>query len=86
VGALDYDAEGGVRRCAILFILWAPDDALIKEKMLYTSSKADFKSHLAGIDAEFQGTEWSELEEIPEMCVDKQLGEIISAVKSANKR
>jgi cofilin len=86
--ALEYDAEGGLRRRAIVFILWAPDGARIKEKMIYSSCKYTLKLSLAGIDAEFQTTELSELQAIRESCAEQGLGEIVSpsVVKSANKR
>lgn len=35
----DYKMDDGSSRDKIVFVLWAPDDAPIKAKMLYTSSK-----------------------------------------------
>ena len=59
----EFDTKDGGKRNKILFILWAPDSAKIKSKMLYTSSKADLKKMLVGIGAEIQGTDNSEIDE-----------------------
>jgi cofilin len=56
-----FDLEGG-RRNKILFILWAPDSAKIKSKMLYTSSKADLRKKLVGVATEIQATDASEID------------------------
>jgi len=53
--------EGGLRQ-KLFFILWAPDTAKIKPKMLYTSTKADFRKKLVGISAEIQATDNSEID------------------------
>eukprot|EP01115_Flamella_aegyptia_P002279 TRINITY_DN136299_c0_g1_i1.p1 TRINITY_DN136299_c0_g1~~TRINITY_DN136299_c0_g1_i1.p1 ORF type:complete len:141 (+),score=65.52 TRINITY_DN136299_c0_g1_i1:84-506(+) len=58
---LEFDVEGA-KRNKILFILWAPDSAKIKSKMLYTSSKADLKKKLVGIGSEIQATDSSEID------------------------
>ena len=52
--------EGGDRN-KILFIVWAPDSAKIKEKMLITSSKDAVKKKLVGISKEIQATDLSEV-------------------------
>jgi len=53
-------ADGG-ERSKILFVLWSPDSAKIKSKMLYTSSKDAFKKALVGIAQDFQATDKSEI-------------------------
>eukprot|EP00041_Stephanoeca_diplocostata_P039571 m.1637074 g.1637074 ORF g.1637074 m.1637074 type:complete len:146 (+) comp25433_c0_seq1:131-568(+) len=53
--------DGGVRMKPC-FILWAPDDAPIKQKMLYASSKDAIKKKLTGIAAEVQGTDMDEVQ------------------------
>eukprot|EP01108_Squamamoeba_japonica_P004034 TRINITY_DN321_c0_g1_i1.p2 TRINITY_DN321_c0_g1~~TRINITY_DN321_c0_g1_i1.p2 ORF type:complete len:144 (-),score=63.82 TRINITY_DN321_c0_g1_i1:79-510(-) len=55
-------ADGGGKRTKILFVLWSPDTAKIKSKMLYTSSKADLRKKLVGIGTEVQATDASEVD------------------------
>jgi cofilin len=89
VAAAEYDAEGGSeRRCALVLIVWVPDTAKIKEKMIYASCKDSLKRALQGIDGEFSATDESELAYIREACAERRLGKVVSpsAVKSANKR
>ena len=57
----EFDLEGG-KRNKILFILWAPDSARVKQKMLYTSSKADLRKKLVGIATEIQATDAAEID------------------------
>ena len=57
----DYEIEGG-KRNKLMFIVWAPDDAPIKEKMLYASSKDGLKKKIVGIQWEVQGTDYEEVE------------------------
>jgi len=59
---LAFTAEDGGQRSKIVFILWAPDSAKIKSKMLFTSSKADLKKKLVGIATEVQATDASEID------------------------
>ena len=55
--------EEGARRDKVLFVLWNPDSAPIKKKMIFTSSLAAFKKMLVGIGAEVQATDRSEIDE-----------------------
>jgi len=57
----EYDADGGVRN-KILFVVWAPDSAKIKAKMLYASSKDAVRKKLVGIGCEVQATDLSEID------------------------
>jgi len=67
----------------IVFVVWAPDSARIKDKMLVASSKAPLKSALQGINYNFQfsdegeaeATEWIDL--IAAAPVMKMAGEVI---------
>jgi len=52
--------DGGLRN-KLLFIVWAPDSAPIKEKMLYASSKDAIKKKFTGIAFELQGTDLDEV-------------------------
>ena len=55
----DYEHEGSKNK--VVFIMWAPEGAKIKSKMLYTSSKDAIKKKLNGIGAEIQATDLSEI-------------------------
>lgn len=61
----DYQFTGpdGQIHNKIVFFNWAPDNARVKSKMMYASTKDFFKSHLDGISAEFQASEVDEIEE-----------------------
>ncbi|EJF63226.1 actin depolymerizing factor [Dichomitus squalens] len=57
----DYEKEDGGKRTKITFFSWSPDDAKIKQKMLFASSKDALRRSLVGIAAEIQGTDYSEV-------------------------
>lgn len=48
------------KRNKILFITWSPDDAPIRSKMVYASSKDALRRSLNGIGAEVQASDFSE--------------------------
>jgi cofilin len=48
-------------RSKICFIVWAPDAAKVRQKMLYASSKDSLRKSLAGIMTEIQATDASEI-------------------------
>eukprot|EP00178_Gracilaria_changii_P012605 TRINITY_DN35685_c0_g1_i1.p1 TRINITY_DN35685_c0_g1~~TRINITY_DN35685_c0_g1_i1.p1 ORF type:complete len:152 (+),score=32.13 TRINITY_DN35685_c0_g1_i1:37-456(+) len=52
------DGRNGNKLC---FIVWAPDTAPIKSKMLYASSKDALKKKLQGIGVEIQATDFDEI-------------------------
>ncbi|CAJ0548854.1 Ff.00g024670.m01.CDS01 [Fusarium sp. VM40] len=56
-----FEEEGGGKRNKIVFISWTPDSAKIKQKMIFTSSKAVLRRGLVGIASEIQATERSEV-------------------------
>jgi cofilin len=58
----EFQVDGGQRN-KITFILWAPDSAPIKAKMMYTSTKDSIKKKLVGIQVEVQATDASEISE-----------------------
>ena len=58
----DFKSDDGRDMSKILFIVWAPDSAKIKEKMLITSSKDAVKKKLVGIGKEVQATDASEVD------------------------
>ena len=47
----------------LVFIIWNPDGARLKNKMLYASTKDFFKSRLSGIAVEIQATDLDEVSE-----------------------
>lgn len=58
----EYEHEDGGKRSKILFVLWSPDTAKIKSKMLYTSSKDAIRKKLVGIGTEIQATDAGEID------------------------
>ncbi|ELP83539.1 cofilin, putative [Entamoeba invadens IP1] len=71
---LEYTTEEGQRE-KIVFYLWTPDGCKIKEKMLFSATKATIKQAFVGISAEIQATDAGELE----------LQTIIDKVKTISK-
>jgi len=69
----EFKAEDGGDRNKIVFILWAPDNAKTKPKMLYTSSKDALRKKLVGIATEVQGTDLAEVDysSVLEKCLRK---------------
>lgn len=68
-----YDAEYTTPngpRSKLVFLLWAPEDAKLKQKMLYTSSKDALKKKVDGIAKEIQATDNDEIswEHMLEVC------------------
>jgi len=57
----EYEQEGGQRN-KILFVVWAPDSAKIKAKMLYASTKDAVRKKLVGVGVEVQATDLSEID------------------------
>eukprot|EP00178_Gracilaria_changii_P007323 TRINITY_DN2335_c0_g1_i1.p1 TRINITY_DN2335_c0_g1~~TRINITY_DN2335_c0_g1_i1.p1 ORF type:complete len:149 (+),score=33.99 TRINITY_DN2335_c0_g1_i1:59-448(+) len=55
--------KDGTSRSKVLFVVWAPDNAPIKDKMLIASSKDSFKKKLVGVALEIQATDWDEIAE-----------------------
>ncbi|KAK5997113.1 Cofilin [Cladobotryum mycophilum] len=58
---LHYDTPEG-QRTKIIFIAWSPDDAGIKAKMTYASSKDAAKRSLNGVHVEVQANDTDDLE------------------------
>ncbi|CAL1712470.1 unnamed protein product [Somion occarium] len=57
----EFERPGEGKRNKLLFVTWAPDDAKIKQKMLFASSKDALRRSLVGISTEIQGTDYSEV-------------------------
>jgi cofilin len=58
----EYDLAASGQRQQLIFVVWCPDTAPTKMKMLYASSKDAVKKKLVGINHEIQATEHSELD------------------------
>ncbi|KAF8806835.1 cofilin [Phlegmacium glaucopus] len=57
----EFEKEGAGRRNKITFLSWSPDDAKIKQKMLFASSRDALKRSLTGVAVEIQGSDFSEI-------------------------
>ena len=57
-----YDQGGDGIREKVIFVVWAPETARIKSKMLYASTKDTIKRAFVGISIEIQGTDKSEVD------------------------
>jgi cofilin len=56
-----FDTGKAGSREQLIFIVWCPDSAKVRTKMLYAASKDALKKKLVGINHEVQATEHSEL-------------------------
>jgi len=56
-----FDTGKAGQREQLIFIVWCPDSAKVRTKMLYAASKDALKKKLVGINHEVQATEYSEL-------------------------
>ncbi|BEI87114.1 hypothetical protein CcaverHIS002_0704600 [Cutaneotrichosporon cavernicola] len=59
----DYEFElpGEGKRNKLVFVQWSPDDANIRNKMIYASSKDAIHRRLEGIHIDLQATDYSEI-------------------------
>merc|ERR1711865_27422 len=60
---------GGHAARKIMFVLWSPEGAKVKDKMMTTGSKDALKRALVGIGQDFQATDASEI--TFEECLEK---------------
>jgi len=56
----EFEKEGG-KRNKLTFYSWSPNEAKIKNKMMFASSKDALRRSLVGIGAEIQATDFSEV-------------------------
>jgi cofilin len=59
----DFKADDGTERNKLIFIVWAPDVAPVRRKMLIASTKASVKNAFSGVAVEVQATDDSEIQE-----------------------
>jgi len=57
----DYTLKDGQQRSKLVFFLWSPECAKIKQKMVYTSSKDNLKKKLVGVAKEVQACDQDDL-------------------------
>jgi cofilin len=69
----EWKADDDTLRNKLVFIVWAPDVAPVKRKMLIASTKLSVKNALAGVALELQATDDSEIQEnmILQKCRDQ---------------
>ncbi|WVF70935.1 cofilin [Kwoniella sp. CBS 6097] len=68
----EYSLPGGEGiRNKLVFVMWSPDDANVKNKMIFASSKDALRRRLEGIHIEIQATDFSEITE--EAIMEKAL-------------
>jgi cofilin len=57
----EFEKEGAGKRSKLTFISWAPENAKVKQKMLFASSREPLRRALEGIAVEVQGTEYLDI-------------------------
>ncbi|ESN98719.1 hypothetical protein HELRODRAFT_162169 [Helobdella robusta] len=56
-----YQLNDGQQRNKLVFFLWSPENATIKQKMVYTSSKVALRKGLVGVGKEIQACDYGDL-------------------------
>ncbi|EAY20286.1 Cofilin/tropomyosin-type actin-binding protein [Trichomonas vaginalis G3] len=59
----DFKADDGTDRNKLVFVVWGPDAAPARRKMIITGTKAGLKAALSGISMEFQANDDSDIQE-----------------------
>merc|ERR1712097_64826 len=59
---VEINTKSGATTNKLIFVAWSDDNASIKPKMLYASSKDAIKKTLTGINDEYQATDRSDLD------------------------
>ena len=60
---VEINTKSGATTNKLIFVAWSDDNASVKPKMLYASSKDAIKKALTGINDEYQATERGDLDE-----------------------
>ena len=60
---VEINTKSGATTNKLIFVAWSDDNASVKPKMLYASSKDALKKALTGINEEYQATDRSDLSE-----------------------
>merc|ERR1712070_128859 len=61
---VEINTKSGATANKLIFVAWSDDNASVKPKMLYASSKDALKKTLTGINEEYQATDRGDLEEV----------------------
>lgn len=56
-----YQLNDGQHRNKLVFFLWSPEQATVKQKMVYTSSKNALRKSLVGVGKEIQACDYGDL-------------------------
>ena len=59
---IEVSTKSGATTHKLLFVSWSDDNASVKPKMLYASSKDALKNRLNGINQEYQATDRGDLD------------------------
>mmetsp|Transcript_13080 Transcript_13080/g.22402 ORF Transcript_13080/g.22402 Transcript_13080/m.22402 type:complete len:139 (+) Transcript_13080:54-470(+) len=59
---VEINTKSGATANKLIFVAWSDDNASVKPKMLYASSKDALKKALTGINEEYQATERGDLD------------------------
>ena len=59
---VEIETKSGATTNKLIFVAWSDDNASIKPKMLYASSKDALKKALSGINEEYQATDRGDLD------------------------
>lgn len=72
-----YNLQDGQKRNKLVFFLWSPETAKIKQKMLYTSSKDALKRSLVGIGKDLQACDHGDLAwtNVMELCMRSEVAQ-----------
>jgi cofilin len=57
----DFKVDDGTNRNKLIFVVWAPDTAPVKKKMVIASAKSSVKNIFTGVGVEIQATDDSEI-------------------------
>jgi len=62
-----------MQRKKLVFVLWAPENAKVRQKMVYTSSKNALRQKLVGIGVDLQANDYSglEIDEVLSKCCER---------------
>ena len=80
----DWEADDGHSAQKIMFVLWSPEGAKVKDKMMTTGSKDALKKALVGIGQDFQATDASEI--TFEECLTKAKSAVRLGTTCARRR
>lgn len=57
----EFEKQDAGKRNKLTLVLWTPEAAKIKQKMLFTAHQDELRRQLAGIAVQIEGTEYSEV-------------------------